>query len=172
MPRPRYLLPPAGVYHVTTRGVGRMAIARDDHDFRFIDRGIAEAAFRFGWIYHAHCVMPNHYHLIVETELRRLSKVMQWLNWRVARRFNERYDRVGHFVEKRFDSWVIDGDDHFANACAYVLHNAVRARLVDAAGNWPWCGLASGARRGVAPLRGRQRRRPRAQRGDVAAAAV
>ena len=164
MPRPRYLLPPAGIYHVTTRGVDRMPIAHDDLDFRYVDEGIRAACFRFGWTYHAHCVMPNHFHLVVEAALRRLSAGMQWLNWRVARRFNARYDRVGHFVEKRFDAWVIEDDEHFANACPYVWTNAVRAGIVERPEDWPWCGLAYLPR--AAAL---GRRRPRADAAEDAA---
>jgi REP-associated tyrosine transposase len=126
VPRPRYVLPQHGVYHVTTRGVDRMRIARDAHDYVFVDDRIRRACFRFGWTYHAHCVMPNHYHLIVETALDRLSRGMQWLNWRIAHRFNARWLRVGHFVERRFESYVIDRDDHFENACLYVWNNPVR----------------------------------------------
>jgi len=119
-----------------------MAIARDHADFWYIDRGLRTACFRFGWTYFAHCVMPNHYHLIVDAELRRLSAGMQWLNWRIARRFNSKYGRVGHFVEKRFDAWVIDDDEHFENACVYVWMNAVRAGIAETPEEWPWCGLA------------------------------
>ncbi|HLM36054.1 MAG TPA: transposase, partial [Gaiellaceae bacterium] len=86
MPRPRYLLPSPAIYHVTTRGVDRMRIAHDAADYTYVHRGIVAACFRFGWTYFAHCVMPNHFHIVVETSLQRLSVGMKWLNFRVARR--------------------------------------------------------------------------------------
>ena len=142
MPRPRYLLPSPAIYHVTTRGVDRMRIAHDDFDYAYVHRGIVSACFRFGWIYLAHCVMPNHFHIVVETSVRRLSAGMQWLNFRVARRFNEKYDRVGHFVERRFAARVIERDEYFENAVTYVWINAVRAGIVEDPKGWPWCGSA------------------------------
>src|SRR5215216_1353461 len=177
MPLPRYVLPSPAIYHVTTRGVDRMPIAHDDADYTYVHRGIVAACFLFGWTYYAHCVMPNHYHLVLETELRRLSAGMQWLNFRIARRFNEKYDRVGHFVERRFTARVIDRDDYFENACLYVWNNAVRAGIVSDADDWPWCGCVYTttplrACDDRAPVRVRQRRRPRAERGDIAATPV
>jgi hypothetical protein len=45
--------------------------------------------------------MPNHYHLIVETDRLDLSAGMHRLNFLYAQRFNRRYDRVGHV----FQNW-------------------------------------------------------------------
>jgi 3-oxoacyl-[acyl-carrier protein] reductase len=74
MPRlPRYLLPAEGIYHVTARGVARSAISRDDDDRRFFLVMLEQVVRRAGWTCHVFCLMPNHYHVIVETLLERLS---------------------------------------------------------------------------------------------------
>jgi REP-associated tyrosine transposase len=72
MRRPRSELPPKGIYHVTTRGVARTATFRNDDEYRLFLRLLARVVERHEWRVHAFCLMPNHYHLVVETELWRL----------------------------------------------------------------------------------------------------
>src|SRR4029450_13107019 len=96
MPRlARYLLPERGIYHVTTRGVARQAISRDDDDRRLFLALLAQATRRTNWDCHAFCLMPNHHHLIVETYQDLLSVGLRLLNGRYAQAFNERHERSG-----------------------------------------------------------------------------
>ena len=141
MPRPpRSFLPSAGVYHVTSRGVARQAIVRDDFDRRCFRRQLNLARARHQWLVYAWCLMDNHYHLVVVCDLERLSRGMHLLNFRHAQRFNVRHDRVGHLFQGRFEARVIEGDEHFATVCAYVFDNPVRAGLCAGRTDWPWLG--------------------------------
>ena len=134
------MLPAEGVYHVTARGVARAAIAYDDGDRRLYLVLLARAARQEGWACHAFCLMPNHYHLIVETSLERLSRGLHRLNGVYAQTFNERHGRSGHLFGSRFAAFVIRDDQHLRQACEYVLQNPVRARLCLEAGEWKWSG--------------------------------
>ena len=97
---PRNVLPTEGIYHVTARGVARMAISRDDEDRRLYLVLLARAVLREAWECHAFCLMPNHYHLVVETALARLSSGVHGLNGVYAQRFNERHGRSGHLFRQ------------------------------------------------------------------------
>src|ERR1700733_320711 len=55
------------VYHVTARGNERKRIYRDDADRRSFLSSLAEAIEEHGSRLHGYCLMPNHYHLLVET---------------------------------------------------------------------------------------------------------
>jgi REP element-mobilizing transposase RayT len=88
--QPRNLLPPAGIYHVTTRGVARAAIFLDEDERRLFLRLFAAEVHRHDWRCHAFCLMTTHYHLVVETELWRLSDGMHRLNGTYALTFNRR----------------------------------------------------------------------------------
>lgn len=136
--RPRKLLPRRGVYHVTCRGVERRTIFGDDVDRAAFMELIHDARRRFRWRLHVATLMDNHVHLIVETRRGRLSRGMHRLAGLYAQRFNRRYDRVGHLFEGRFSAFVIEGEEHFLNACAYVLQNPVKAGLCRRAEDWPW----------------------------------
>jgi putative transposase len=133
---PRSSLPVAGAYHVTCRGVARQDIYFDDDDRNLFVLLLRLARRRWRWHVLAYCLMANHYHLIVTAELDRLSRGMHLLNFRYAQSFNDRYDRVGHLFQNRFDARVIEADEHFVAACTYVLQNAERQGVAD----WPWRG--------------------------------
>ncbi|MBI4171799.1 MAG: transposase [Actinobacteria bacterium] len=136
--RPRNVLPKRGIYHVTCRGVERRPIFGDDVDRAVFMELIHGARRRFRWRLHVATLMDNHVHLIVETRRGRLSRGMHRLAGIYAQRFNRRYDRVGHLFQGRFSAFVIEGEEHFLNACAYVLQNPVRAGLCRQAEDWPW----------------------------------
>jgi len=86
MPRiPREHLPD-GIYHVTQRGTGQIAIVRDDIDRRFFVRQLTEVARRFGWLCYVFCLMDNHLHLVIETERLWLSGGMHRLSFLHAQR--------------------------------------------------------------------------------------
>ena len=142
MPRVLRSLLPDGVFHVTARGVARASIFRDDEDYTLFRTQLLRVAAKFGWKLHAYCLMPNHYHLIVETEQLKLSSGMQRLNAGYATAFNERHNRVGHLFQGRFASRVIDDYEHFERALAYVMANPSAAGLCAEDEPWPWADMA------------------------------
>ncbi|HSS81868.1 MAG TPA: transposase [Gaiellaceae bacterium] len=143
MRRPRRELPPAGVYHVTTRGVARAAIFLADDERRFFLRLLAAEVARHDWRCHAFCLMTTHYHLVVETVLWRLSDGMHRLNGGYALDFNRRHRRNGHLFGDRFAAWVPRDERHLHATVDYVLQNPVRAGLCDQAELWPWSASAA-----------------------------
>lgn len=136
----RSQLPATGVYHVTSRGVARCDIFLDDADRTSFMKLMVRAVNEWAWKCHAYCLMRNHYHLIIETELGRLSRGFHQLNGAHAQRFNRRHKRVGHLFQDRFHARVIRGEEHLAAACAYVWNNPVRLGLCVEAHEWEWSG--------------------------------
>jgi putative transposase len=135
---------PNGFFHVTTRGVVGAAVFVDDVDRQRFLRLLLGNARRCSWVVEAFCLMTTHYHLIVSTVVEQLSRGMQRLNGDYARTFNKRHARRGHLWSERFASWVIEDEDHLANAVGYVLANPVRAGLCARADEWPWSGSRYG----------------------------
>ena len=95
---------------------------------------------RWDWRVFAYTLMTNHYHLLVGCRIDALSLGMRTLNGAYARGFNERYDRVGHLFQGRYEVRVLRDDEHLANAQAYIWGNPVRAGLCSASDSWPWSG--------------------------------
>jgi putative transposase len=123
---------------VTTRGVNREAIFRDDRD-RLVFLGLLAATIeRHSWRCHAFCLMGTHYHLLIETQGENLSRGLQRLNGVYAQLFNRRHSRTGHLFGSRFHAWTIQDEAHLRATHRYVLENPVRAGLCATASDWPW----------------------------------
>jgi putative transposase len=132
------LLVPGGIYHVFSRGNRRQDVYLDAIDrFRFLDR-LEEVVAWFGWLVHAYCLMPNHFHLLLETPEPNLSAGMHRLNFLSAQSFNRRHDVDGHLFQGRFHSPLVTSDEHLVELSRYVALNPVRAGLVRDPVDWRW----------------------------------
>lgn len=129
---------PNGVYHVTGRGNRRERIFRNDGDSEQFLRTLGDVVARFGWGCHAYCLLPNHFHLVVETPHANLSAGMHQLNGCYAAWFNRRHGFEGHVFQRRFYSVLVESEWHLLELARYVTLNPVRAGLCDDPLQWRW----------------------------------
>ena len=125
---------PDAIYHVMNRGDRREPIFIDDADrARFIET-LREACAKTDWQVHAFCLMPNHFHLVVETPKANLADGMKWFLGTYTARFNRRHRLSGHLFSGRYKSLLVDasGNGYFKTVCDYVHLNPVRADLLPA----------------------------------------
>jgi REP-associated tyrosine transposase len=147
-PKPRVEVA-GGIFHITSRGNDRRRIFLDDHDYVGFLAILERAVARARWICHSYCLMPNHYHLMLETPEETLAIGMRHLNGSYAQRFNRRYEHVGHVFQGRYDSTLVETEQHFLELCRYVVLNPVRAGLCGRAADWPWSSFCATA--GIEP---------------------
>jgi REP element-mobilizing transposase RayT len=127
-----------GTHHVTCRGNNKRPIflvERDAHDFL---RRLARTARRHAWAIHAYCLMPNHYHLIIEIGERGMSGGFCELNTGYACAFNQRHGRINHLFGRRYWNGCLADDESFLAASRYTLLNPVRSGLVGDPAAWRW----------------------------------
>ncbi len=93
MPRPLRVQFPGALYHVMSRGNARQDVFVDDVDrVRFL-KILAQVVARHHLLCHAHCLMDNHFHLLLETPCVNLSRAMQELNGRYGLAHNRSLGR-------------------------------------------------------------------------------
>lgn len=131
------------IYHVMSRGDRRERIFVDDQDRVMFLATLGACCDRTGWEVHAFCMMPNHFHLVVETPQPNLVEGMKWLLGVFTRRFNLRHKVVGHLFSGRYKALVVDGSGsgYLKTACDYVHLNPARAGLLrvdQALREYPW----------------------------------
>jgi putative transposase len=143
MVRPIRIEFPGAIYHITSRGNQKQRIFLDQRDFRSFSATLAVVVMRHKWVVHAHCLMPNHYHLLIETPEAKLSVGMKYLNGVYAQAFNRRHDRVGHALQGRFKAILVDKESYLLELCRYIVLNPVRAGLVTQPGEWKWSSYAA-----------------------------
>ena len=146
MPRLVRIQYPGAIYHVMARGDRREDIFLDDMDRRMFLAVLAEACGRTGWRCLAYVLMPNHYHLVLETPEPNLVVGMSWVQNTFTRRHNVRHKLWGHLFGGRYKAVLVDDEDAFylPTLIDYVHLNPVRAGLVtpeDGLESFPWSSL-------------------------------
>ncbi|QGZ43209.1 REP element-mobilizing transposase RayT [Pseudoduganella flava] len=129
---------PGALYHITSRGNRRANIYVDEYDYLMWQELLGKTVDRFSFLVHAFCQMPNHFHLLLETVEANLSDGMRYLNGTYGQKFNWRHKHVGHVVQGRFFSDVVNRDAQLLAVSRYIAQNPVRAELVSDADGWRW----------------------------------
>jgi REP element-mobilizing transposase RayT len=134
------------LYHVGSRAVDKQRIfgvIRWDRE-RFYEL-LGEVVERCGWRLHAHCVMDNHFHLVLDTPHANLAAGMQYLKGRYAQWFNKYRGREGALFERRYWDRIAKSEAHVLAFTRYVVLNPVRAGICKSPEEWPWSSFAATA---------------------------
>jgi len=145
MGRPHRAAEGGYVYHVLNRANARMTIFDKDGDYAAFEQVLVEAVERTETRLLAYCLMPNHWHLVVWPRKNgELSRFVGWLTLTHTQRWHAHRHSTGsgHVYQGRFKSFPVEEDEHFYTVARYVERNALRARLVRRAEQWPWGSLA------------------------------
>ena len=112
-------------YHVTARGNGRQQIFFGEEDYeRFLEQ-LVLALEKDGVILYAYCLMPNHYHLFVETPLGNIQRFEQRLNTAYGMYYRYKHRRPGHCFQGRYGGKLVDGADYILRLTRYIHLNPV-----------------------------------------------
>ena len=138
MSRPLRIEFPGAVYHITSRGNAREPIFTEEGDFADFLNILCTIVKRYNWILHSYCLMNNHYHLLIETLEGNLSRGMRQLNGIYTQKFNRNHNRVGHILQGRYKSILVEKDSHLLELCRYVVLNPVMAKIAKRPEEWRW----------------------------------
>ena len=129
-------------YHVLNRGNAGALIFHKDRDYHAFLALLADAKARYPVKILGFCLMPNHFHLVLQPATPdALCHFMQWWLTSHVRRYHQHYRSHGHVWQGRFKSFPIQQDVHLLTVLRYVLNNPVRAGLVARPLEWPWSSL-------------------------------
>jgi REP element-mobilizing transposase RayT len=126
-----------------SRGNYRGTIFPDeDHAERYLFL-LNRVTLRQKWLVVDWCLMPNHYHLVIQLTDGGLSEGMRELNGCYSRWSNAqaRLTGTGHLVRNRFKSPLVDDDQYLLEVLRYVPNNPVKARLTVNPEDWTWSGF-------------------------------
>lgn len=139
-------------YHLYNRGNNfeNIFIRREDY-VRFlrllrrhiVSKGTAEIL--------AYCLMPNHYHLLVQLRRNDLSASMQSMTVAYAKGINKKYGRVGRLFQAPFQAIHVERQDYLDLLLTYIHRNPVEAGLVEQPEAWEYSSYRDylGLRRGT-----------------------
>jgi putative transposase len=124
-------------HHIIDRGYLKKQIFLDTNDYKFFLDLLWKVCKSHCLIIHAYCLMPNHFHLLVQNPLQNISKAMHLLLLRYALYFNKKYKQKGKVFERQFLSPLIDTENYLLTVSKYIHRNPLNI-LVQDLEDWRW----------------------------------
>ena len=133
MARPLRIQYPDAVYHVMARGNQGREVFDDHKDRRVFLETLSGACAKTGWRVHAYVLMPNHYHLLLQTPEPNLAEGMKWLQGTYTQRYNSRHTKRGHLFQGRYKAIPVETQegDYFQVVSTYIHLNPARAGFIE-----------------------------------------
>lgn len=134
-------------YHIYNRGAFSLDTFKDKKDYvKFLTK-LDEYIEMYGINIIVYCLMPNHFHLLIqEPEQNRSGKhsviaaLMQRLKNSYTKYFCFKYHHSGVVFQGIYNSKVVVYDAYFDHLIEYILNNPVRKGLVLKPEDWPYSG--------------------------------
>ena len=126
-------------YHICTNGQGTPTLLKDEEDFRTACVYLALVSWKLKVDILAYIVMSNHFHVMTMTEDRRNAK-----------RFIKAYkQKLSLFLRGKYGTekilkgvadsiTLVDSIKYFQNCVAYILRNALCAKICRRLEDYPW----------------------------------
>ncbi len=144
------------VFHVLNRAVRRATLFQNNRDYAAFLTVVREGLARSTVKVIAYCVMPNHWHFVIQCErVADLSKTMHWITGTHAQRWHVDHGTrgTGPLYQGRFTALPVQTERYFIRLCRYIERNPLRAGLVGRAEQWGWSSLSTQSRNcDVVPL--------------------
>ena len=130
MPRQPRIEAQGLLYHIIARGIERRKIFRDKADYRFFLDRLGEILSDTETDCLAFSLLPNHFHLLLRSNIAPISTVMRRLLTGYAVVFNKRHRRVGHLFQNRYKSIICQAEPYLLELIRYIHLNPIRAKIV------------------------------------------
>ena len=153
MPRRLVTFEPEHYYHLYNRGCDRRSIFFERDNYLYFLRLIRHHLVGEVFDVVAYCLMPNHYHLLVQFKGGDASEAMKRLGLAYTKAMNQRYQRQGTLFQGRFQSIGVDRDDYLRHLVRYIHLNPVKAGIVTDIREWEFSSYLeyAGLRGGTLP---------------------
>jgi len=138
MGRPHRIEFPGALYHIINRGNNKNPTFLDEMDYKVFLKFLYEIKKEKNFILYCYCLMPNHFHFLLETIHEPLSKIMQMFLSSYSHYFNKRHNKVGHLFQDRYKAIICDKENYFLALLRYIHLNPVRAKLTDNPDDYKW----------------------------------
>lgn len=124
------------IYHIYNRGVNKKTIFFTERNYQFFLYKMS-LFFREKAVVLAYCLMPNHYHLLVQIKSADfIQKSLQPFLISYSLSVNHDQDRIGPLFQGRYQANLVGDDAYLLDCVKYIHLNPVQAGLVRTPQEW------------------------------------
>jgi putative transposase len=138
MSRPLRIEYPGAWHHVLNRGWNKITVFEDKTDhFKFIEL-LKQAGKMFKLQVSAYCLMPNHFHLLVQTPEGNLARGMRHVGSLYTQYYNNKHKSDGPLFKGRYKSILVEEESYLLRLVRYIHQNPIKAELANRLEMYPW----------------------------------
>jgi len=127
------------IYHVLNRANAKNEIFREDADYKYFRTTILRYSNEKNISVYHYCIMPNHYHLLLELkDPELLSSVMAGINKSYTTYYHKKFQTAGYLWQGRFKSKPIQKYKHLLACGRYIERNPVVCGIASNAEDYPY----------------------------------
>ena len=127
------------IYHIYNRGSARQPIFFEKENYHYLLRLFKKHAQATGITVIAYCLMPNHYHFLVQQDGEASAGLLfQRVFNAYTKAINKKYDRTGTLFQGRYRCILVGKSSHLFQLCRYIHANPVKDGLVASPEQWPF----------------------------------
>jgi putative transposase len=132
-----------GYYHLMVRGNNREKVFLRAIEKQYFLKLVQHQVDNGKILIVAYCLMDNHAHFLIHSDLLEMSEAFKWINIKFAGMYNNKYKRVGHVFQDRYRSEVINIEGHIIRVMRYIHNNPIKARIVAKPSDYQWSSYKS-----------------------------
>jgi len=129
---------PNAVFHIINRFVDKHPFFKTDEDYKTFLNIYYEIAKYYQIKTFSYCIMPTHFHYVIQTITGEISKFLQRFLTTSAQTLNRKYERTGHLFQGRTKTLIVQTELYFETVVKYVLLNPVKAKIVKNIFEYPY----------------------------------
>jgi len=138
MSRPLRIEFPDAWYYVTNRGRHGDIVFVDKYDYQVFVDLLKESVSLWNIGISAYCLMPNQYHILVQTPEANLSRSMRHINGIYTQRYNRAHGFDGPLFRGRFKSILLEGGEYLLEMVKYIHQYPKMGKMVAQIDGYPW----------------------------------
>ncbi|CAB1067350.1 hypothetical protein D1AOALGA4SA_20 [Olavius algarvensis Delta 1 endosymbiont] len=138
MSRPLRIDYPNAWHHVMNRVRRGTDLYADKADYQLFVDLLKETADLFKVNVAAYCLMPTHYHMMLQTPDANLSRCMRHLSGVYTQKYNMSHGCDGTLFRGRYKSILVDADSYVLQLVRYIHRNPLEAGLVKRLDRYAW----------------------------------
>jgi len=117
-------------YHVMSRGVAKGNIFLNDEHREIFLQLLNKIYDKYEVEILSYCLMDNHFHLLIKTNLANLDKAVGYLLSNYVRKFNQNVGRDGPLFRGRYKSILVEEGRYLLNLTRYIHKNPSTAGII------------------------------------------
>jgi len=131
---------PKGYYHIIMQGNNRQNIFNGEQDVKEYYRILNFVFDKYPFRLFAYCIMSNHIHLLIQSPVVPLHKIMTPLNRRYSDYYRKLHNYTGQIYENRYFSKEILDSTGLIHVSRYIHRNPIETKtpMVQALEHYPY----------------------------------